>query len=168
MKCEDIEQKMLLAESGELPAADARELEAHLASCAKCRQYRNSLRKITDLARNAYPVQEPSGRTVAAIISEAAREASPISFRRPIITVLAYAAALIIVAGVWIYYRPANGNGRSDRINQTCAAMAMVSGAEYKNGHSISEADQEAALKALSVQLLKMQGFYDEPVDTDS
>ena len=65
MKCRDIERKILLADAGELPARGAAALDAHLASCPGCRDYKERLALVQDAALEALPVQEPSPGVVA-------------------------------------------------------------------------------------------------------
>ncbi|MBA4386837.1 MAG: hypothetical protein C0404_02580 [Verrucomicrobia bacterium] len=171
MKCKETEPLILLAESGELPAADREALEAHLKTCAQCAEYRLYVAGLTGLAKKALPAGEPSDLLVGRIMAEARSHAAPrvTSFRRPVLQILAYAAALAVAAGVWLMFKPAeNGNGRAKRIDHARAIVAMVTDQEVKNGLPAATAgDHDRALKALADQLLRMEGLSVEPIDQD-
>ncbi len=105
MNCRRAEQWILLGPGGELPDRKRARLEAHLAACARCREYRADLQRLVAAARRGLPAGEPAPRTLAAIRAAARTElAAPTPAAwgwaawRP---ALAAAAVLLLCLGGW-------------------------------------------------------------------
>jgi len=113
MKCRQVEQWLLLKDSGELPFRKRFRLEQHLASCAHCRAYQDGLERVMAVARQNLVTGEPGTRTMAAI-REAARAGIRVrdisgweQVRERVITawrpVLAAVALLLLCLGGWYW-----------------------------------------------------------------
>ncbi len=107
MKCEDMEKKILLHESGELSLADADELVRHLESCTDCRSFHDDTARLLSTARKTLSADGPSPRVTAAIMAEARARVTTrtiaIPWRRA--RAFAYAAALVIaVTGMILFH----------------------------------------------------------------
>ena len=175
VKTEDLKTQILLAESGELSAADRDTLERRLASDSEARAYRDDLRRLGDAAREAVEaaasVPSPA---VLARIREAAerRRARPrllLFLQPPAVQALAYAALLAIVAGGWFVLAPEPPRG--ERIAQISAILAVTAtGDEIDASLPAVEGGVEAAggmaaeteLRKLAYQLLHMEGLAPE------
>jgi len=178
MNCSKVEQKILLAESGELSDRETEKLISHLSSCRRCEQYRQNVRQIVAAAREKLPDGNLKPNVMTAIHVAAEKETAKkstgfmpqgviLQFRRPAIRMLACAAALMLIACGLFMLSP--GNGTSGRIDDLNAILAMVSeeddfGALQYQGI----AEPENQLKMLADQLLAIEGFaVDESIGTD-
>jgi hypothetical protein len=117
MKCETIQQKILLAQSGELSWFGRRTLSTHLRGCENCRQFESALNGITARVRNSEPEVNVGSVVLDRIRSAARKEISrselihirpsrePFSavFRPAIIY---SAAAIMMLVGFWLTFRP--------------------------------------------------------------
>ena len=160
MKCDDIEQLILLAESGELPPDRRREIDDHMASCARCSRYREEAGEITRLAAGSLPA-EPSPFLVSRILAYAGSRSahSPrVLAWIPHPRLLALAATLLVAACAWVtLFRP----GKSDPVTDvhTLAALMSVE-TETDTGIPVSlGSPSEDALRALARELLRVEGF---------
>ena len=160
MKCDDIEQLILLAESGELPPERRHELEGHVASCARCRRYREEAGYVTRLAAQVLPA-EPSPFLVPRIMAHAGAQSVPSPhawLRIPHPRLLALAATLLVAACAWVTLsRP----GKADPITDMHTLTALMSvETEIGTGAPVSQGSpSEDALRALASELLRVEGF---------
>lgn len=162
MNCKEAEQAILLAETLELSGRKLRELESHLSACALCTQYQQSARQIMASAREALPTGEPSAlvtaRIRAAAAAAAAKPASTLAlFRQPIVQALAYAAAVALVAGAWLWLSFSRHPATS--INEFRAIMALVSETTPAAVEARDDSPREQELRALARELLLMEGL---------
>lgn len=173
MKCENAEQMILLADSGELDQADTVRLEQHLAECANCTAYRKSMLKITGLARQAISSAGPSEATRLKIHAAAAREIERPAHTlwNPLLQILAYAAVLAIAVTVWFLAKPqiSQGNGLAQRIDSTHAIVSMLTPQDTQYGVPKTEkTDSDKALRALSENLLRLEGLSEDLLSSEN
>jgi anti-sigma factor RsiW len=107
MSCKRIESKMLGYVDGRLKASEAREVEAHLATCAACRLRVNEFRAVSGLL-DELPQIEPSrafdARVRARVAAEPARRSWWAWFAPS--PRVAFAASMLLLAIVWLGSRP--------------------------------------------------------------
>jgi len=176
MKCDNAQCLILLADSCELPRRKADDLETHLASCPDCRKFRDSTRRIVADAKVALEADGPSNIVLARIRAEAQKQASSgvMIFWHPVVRILAYAAAIALIAGGWFIILPGTDNkqvataDRHLRVKttqaehlshlNTIASALMVPGYlesdEQSNGN-----EQDPNLQDFAHQLLIMEGL---------
>ena len=172
MNCSKWQDKVLLAGSGELSGRAGEGLREHLAACPECRAFQAAAERTVSAARAALPAAEPSAAVLRAIREYAAAEAPVrrLPLARPWIRILAYAAALVAVAGAWMSV--ATARGRAERINQIHTIAAMVSSSAVEEppatGAATAAGHQER-LRALGRRLLELEGLLaDESLDAES
>ena len=68
MKCQDAEKQILLQDSGELAAKQARPLAAHLHGCKPCRQFQHALVESQGIFQT---VEEPGAKAIQNVLREA-------------------------------------------------------------------------------------------------
>lgn len=103
MSCNKMENRIMPYVDGRLKAAEAREVETHLAACAICRLRVNEFRAVSSLLEEL-PEIEPSEAFDARVHARVAAEPpkrSWLAWLRPAPRV-AFAASLLLVAMVWI------------------------------------------------------------------
>ncbi|MGD8375990.1 MAG: zf-HC2 domain-containing protein [Acidobacteriota bacterium] len=105
--CDRQAERLTLHASGDLPPSQAREVEAHLAGCAACREELEALRRTLGRLRprEFYPreAEVDWDRLAAATVARVAREGNVVPFRPPAWrrpAVLARAAAVILAVGI--------------------------------------------------------------------
>ncbi len=76
MNCEQFQQQILLAESGEQKRSDIQPLESHLATCDACQTFRRELTQLTTTVQKA-PLEHDVSELTLARIQAAARENVP-------------------------------------------------------------------------------------------
>ncbi|MFC1499144.1 hypothetical protein ACFLS1_11850 [Verrucomicrobiota bacterium] len=178
MKCREIEQKILLAESGELSDRESEKLVSHLSDCRHCEQYRQIARRIVAAAREKLPDGNLEPNVMKAIRVAANKETMEraegftsqgviLWFRRPSIRILACAAALVLIACGLFVLSPTNG--ASGRISNLNAILVMVSEEDDSSALQYPEVTgSESQLKMLANQLLAIEGFAtDESIGAD-
>ena len=169
MNCKRMEQWVLLAASGELSAGRARKLDAHLSVCHGCRQYRESAAALSAQAADGFCTAQPDALVMARIRAEAARRVADhrvILFRRPAIQVLAYAACLAIILGVW---RHVAVDEPAKRVDGARAIVALVSDSVLEQSELHAAQEEDEALQALAADLLLMEGLsVDETAGLDA
>ena len=67
MTCQELQSQLLLKMSGELPDEQVRQLDAHLASCAACRQEAALLSRMVSSTKFAVQRGQPSSAVLAQI-----------------------------------------------------------------------------------------------------
>jgi len=151
------QDRVLLAESGELAASECRALEQQLEADAALRAFRDELRALSRAAQSS--TLSPAPATLTAIREAAARDnerGHVFVFRPAVVRSLAYAALLAVAFGVWILgstRRP----GLSDDAARIQAVRAVVALAgEEAAATGGTEEDQ---LKLLALQLLELEGL---------
>ena len=117
MKCESVQKRILLAQSGELSWLGRRALSSHLIRCAGCRQFEDALNGITARVRGTELDASVSPPVLDRIRSVARRENSRservhihpsrepflVSFRPAFV----YSAiGLMLLTGFWLSVRP--------------------------------------------------------------
>lgn len=159
MNTDEIRQKILLDESGELSARDTARLRKCLDSDGEARRYSADTHRMTTMAREALPTGEPS-RAVLARIGAAARERSVPRhlFFRPAVQVLAYAAALALVVSGWLVLGP-DTRTHADRIVEMHTILEIVTENELPSMEVEGTPEKDAQLAALARQLLIMEGL---------
>ena len=100
MTCRDWEERIALHAGGDLPAADAAEVEAHLAACEDCRGVAAAYGAGIELLREAH--REPLGEAHyaavrARVLSELQRERRPAWRRIWVGGLVAVAAAAVLL-----------------------------------------------------------------------
>lgn len=99
MKCEEAKSRTAARALGDLEAAEAREMELHLASCDRCRAEAEAVERIVaGLRADDAPSEARRERTVAAMVS--ARDASVARIPRRRWIAMSAAAALLLAVGV--------------------------------------------------------------------
>jgi anti-sigma factor RsiW len=98
--CTDWEERAALAAGGDLPPAEAADVERHLAHCPGCRKFAADLRASLDLLREAHA--EPIAP--AAFTAVRARVMERLERRRR--RVWLYAAAAVLLLAVALYFAP--------------------------------------------------------------
>jgi hypothetical protein len=160
MNCQDTRNQILLAHSGELPAAKTGELRKHIDQCADCRQYQSQLDPVFTRARAALPTGTPAPAVISTIMNEARRVQQaprpwglPLHFSR----VLAYAAAAMILAGGLIL---ANRQGHLGRIEEVNAILVVVGEKQLPPEPAAhGKAGKDHELNALARELIRMEGL---------
>jgi anti-sigma factor RsiW len=109
MSCDRMEKRILPYVDGRLKASEMREVEAHLKTCAACLVRVNEFRAVSGLL-DELPQIEPSGAFDARVRARVAAE--PVKQNwwavfAPSLRV-AFAAAMLLVATVWIGSRPSD------------------------------------------------------------
>ncbi|MFC1452823.1 hypothetical protein ACFLSJ_05700 [Verrucomicrobiota bacterium] len=165
MKCETAERDILLAGTGELRGSGRDELESHLESCPRCRQYRQGVFHLGTAAREHLRAEGPDRSVLAAIRAAAEeRHTGRVFFPGwPVARTLAYAAALALLVGVGVSLLP---EPRTDRIGAIHDIMVMVS--EEEDSGAEREAPDEPTLRALADQLLIMEGLAEDDLFEES
>jgi anti-sigma factor RsiW len=100
MTCKDWEERIALHAGGDLPAAEAAEVEAHLEACDECRGVAVAFGAGLELLREAH--REPLGEAHyaavrARVLSELQRERRPVWRRIWVCGLVAVAAAAILL-----------------------------------------------------------------------
>jgi hypothetical protein len=194
MKCDDAQRQMLLADSGELSQAQIADLDSHMSSCVKCREFSEDMRRIFSVAKSALPYEGPSAAVMARIrvAAEKRTEAGKLHvFLRPSTLILAHAAAIMLIAGgllLFAIHRSAqHGNSantavakEADHIGHLNIIVSMVSEGqiedlETQNGHNAEQQRHMLAQRLLIVEGLLVEsvseseptGFDEEPLPTD-
>lgn len=160
MKCSESQRAMLLDTTGELPERARSRLKRHMAGCPCCRRYAEEVGRVTEVAELLVRPREPRPCVMAAIRDAAearvsAKGAGVGVFPFP--RTLAYAAAAMLVVGLWLGL---SGNPRWQRISEVSTMVAMVSETQEVSVLERSDVSgREEALRSLAKQLLHMQGF---------
>ncbi|MDA0577290.1 MAG: hypothetical protein O3B24_04235 [Verrucomicrobia bacterium] len=158
MNREQLEQQLLLAESGELSAAQARGLADWLAAHPDARALRTETNFLLTAARAGLPAPTPAADVRARIRAAAETELAQPAFVFPAVWLrgLAYAASLALAVAGWLWMLP---TAPEDRIAQVHAMVAMAQGADEFPTPATVVNDQEAKLLALARDLLAMEGL---------
>ena len=158
MNCETWQQKILLAQSGELSGRESRALEEHLAACPSCRAYSESLKRLTSAAREPSGIEMPGAAAMAQIRRAAEQRAGSrlLAFPAPAIRALALAAAVAAVVAGWMLLP---SNHQSQRIEEIHTIMAMVSEDDAGETAGPGQDETRADLRALARQLLVLEGL---------
>ncbi len=161
MNCHKIEQKILLANSGELSDRALEKLNEHVSSCRHCSEYRDSVSTIVSSARENLIDQDPRPATLALIREKAEKHHAPfILFRQPVVQVLAFAATIALVVSTWTMI--SSDSGTNLRINDLNAIMSMISEEDISEAEYVHDAEPDKELKKLADQLLYMEGLHIE------
>ena len=165
MNCQNAERAILLAETGELSDRKLRKLDAHLAACAACARYRQSARGIVASARESGPAAEPSPIVMTRIRTVAAQRPVPrvVLLRPPVLQVLAYAAALAVLAGGWFAFSP-GPSPQGAPINDFRAIIHAAAETTPRIVEARDDAAGELEIRTLARELLTMEGLVDEEV----
>jgi anti-sigma factor RsiW len=109
MSCDRMENRILPYVDGRLKASEMREVETHLKTCAACLLRVNEFRALSGLL-DEMPQIEPSGafdaRVRARVAAEPVKQSWWAGFA-PSLRVV-FAAAMLLVATVWIGSRPSD------------------------------------------------------------
>ncbi len=165
MKRDDIERRILLADSGELPEGEATKLEAALAADGEARKFRADTQRLARDTRRCLRVDGPGEHVMIRIRKEAAVAVAPkpLILRHPAASALVCAAALLIVVSGWLAFRtPRTALSPVDQV-QTLVAMVM----EEELPETGENASREAELKELAHQLLLMEGLHADESSTN-
>jgi hypothetical protein len=168
MNCQQAQQSIILGASGEWTPAGTQELDAHLATCSDCREFRDSLPILENLAKHALEKGAPSRIVLAEI--RAAAEAQAVvhhPFFRTWIAprILAYAALLTLLLGGAVYW---NQQTTIRRIEEAHTLIVMASDTQMESPDHFANQEQPDNLQDLAHALLIMEGFSDDEVsDSD-
>lgn len=175
MNCKEAQNSILLAGSNELPANRVQELEGHLAGCAACSAFSDSVRGVLLAVHKSLPGGEPSVKAMAAIRAEAAartpERSGLIKLPRRAVEWLAYAAGILLIVGGWMVLKPAMMD-RAGRILEVSALASLVTGELSAVGvHPPAletKKPDDHELKILARELLLMEGLAaDEVVELE-
>jgi hypothetical protein len=163
MNRDELERRLLLAESGELGEAERLELAARLAADPEAAAWRDRTAYLLAAARDALPSGTPSAATRARIRAAAETRAArhpSWHYRSLWLQGLAYAAAVALIVGVWQWRTPVSRHaGRHvDRIAEMHALVAMT-GADEPRAAVPEKGDAETRLRALAQDLLSIEGL---------
>lgn len=172
----DLEQRLLLAESGELLPAQREELERELAADPRVAVQREDLRRLLATAAAALPSGRPGAHVLSHLHAMAetagptARDGMRILPRPVVLQVLAYAAALVVALSAWLVV--GTRGGAPDRIAEMHALVA-VAGEEPEAADATATAvtpaagaDADEGLRALATQLLALEGLTPDEAGT--
>ncbi len=175
MKRDELERKLLLAESGELHEGEGRELEVLLAAEPDALALRDANRRVVAVARAALPAPVPSVVVRQHIREAAARRKAPaLIFPTVWLRGLAYAASLVLAVGTWMWLGTGGESGGqpADRIAQVHAIVSMARTESDGTASAATQAeggDADAKLRALAQDLLSMEGLaLDDAAPDDS
>lgn len=164
MNSNDMEIKILLAESGELSEREARELEMAMDTDASARKFRADLRRLSGDAQRFLEAEGPGEPVMIRIRRQALTVAArPLLFRHPAFPALACAAALLVVVSGWLLFQ--RSQPALSPVDQVQTLMAMVMEEEFVDAHEAM--NREAELKELAQKLLLMEGLQIEESSTD-
>ena len=165
MNCQNAERAALLAETGELSDRKLRKLEAHLAACAACARYRRSAREIVASARESRPAAEPGPIVMTRIRAAAAQRHMPgfVLFLRPVVQVLAYAAAIAVLAGGWFAFSP-GPSPKGAPMNDFSAIIHAAAETTPAMMEARDDSAREQEIRTLARELLAMEGLVDEEI----
>src|ERR1700756_2277505 len=109
MSCSRMEKQMLPYVDGRLKVSEQREVESHLAACGACRLRVNEFRAVSGLL-DELPQIEPSGAFDARVRARVAAEPVKQSWWAVFMPSprAALAAAMLLLATIWIGSRPVN------------------------------------------------------------
>ena len=120
MRCEAARERFVLLEDGQLPAADAAAVRAHLAACGGCRQawevWEAEGRALGEALRPVRVPRDVAGAAVAALRAQRVRGLG--AGRRVWLRVALAGAAVVLVAVGVVVYRA----GRYERVGRVAAA----------------------------------------------
>lgn len=166
MNCRNAQRAVLLENSTELPAGRRKALAKHLSACPQCRAFRDDLGQLSQFGRLHSSAVEnaPSDRIVRQILTAGA-EHPPYGWAilwRPVRPLLAVAAALLIVVGLWhTTFRPPaapqNGDVRMARISEMSGLLATLMEPENEWTGETEALHPHAALRSFARQLLIFQ-----------
>ena len=100
MTCKDWEERIALHAGGDLPAADAAELEAHMAACEGCRGVAGTYGAGLELLREAHrePIGEAHYAAVRArVLAELRQDRRPVGRRIWVGALVAATAAVVLM-----------------------------------------------------------------------
>ena len=164
MNCKNMEQQLLLAQSGELDEEAIKAIEEHITACKPCQHLQADLNAITTVAQEALRTGTPSENTRAAIRlagQNAINRKSHQIFPSWPMQIMAYAAALLIFVGGWAWL---GTQTKFNRANELSAILTMVDDAETSEQNITGDGVNNQALQELAKQLLQMEGFFaDDP-----
>ena len=164
--CGDMEERILLADSGELPDGELQCLEQHLEACPHCAEYRRAARQIADSARQGLSANGPSPDALARIRLAAEQRATLpalILYRGTIVRTLAWAACAAVVLGIW-FARPSSA--RDTRVDEVYAILDMVA-EEDSLDVADREAEENRSLHSLARELLVLEGLAEDEEELD-
>jgi anti-sigma factor RsiW len=156
MTCHELDERLDDWVDGALPAAAASEVEAHLRSCAACREQEQRLRQVLAHAAALPRSLTPPRDLWPAIARSVSRErswASAASGWGP--WALAAAATVVIGLGAVLWSGPSPSQVRTVQIPTPSPAMTLVSGTVVVSDPVLAaaERDYEAAANALLLAL---------------
>lgn len=171
----DLEQRLLLAESGELPPAQREELDRELAADPQAAAQREELRCLLAAAAAALPSGRPDVHVLTHLHAMAetagptARDGMRILPRPVVLHVLAYAAALVVALSAWLVVGTRGGG--PNRIAEMHALVAVAGETEAAGASATvvspaAGADADAELRALATQLLALEGLTPDEAGT--
>jgi hypothetical protein len=161
MNCDEVQRRILLARSFELPYDAERSLDNHIDGCEECRAYRDDMQAIVSAARIALPHGHPSAATLSNIRAKATDQLNRpavIAFPGIAVRVLAYAAAVVIAVASWQLMSPAVTTP-VDSENNIGAILACLQEDSYAETEDYSETSNGSELDELARQLLMMEGL---------
>ena len=160
MTCQELQSQLLLKMSGELPDEQVRQLDAHLASCAACRQEAALLSRMVSSTKFAVQRGQPSSAVLAQIETAGRARLETVAWQRQMFRrwVPAAAAALLLV-GVGLQQRY---SARLDAVRSGRVLAALVSDNGTGSSLEWSGAGRHAELQQLAQQLMVLQGIGEE------
>jgi len=139
--CEEISAWLVDFADGELPEHERGRVETHVSHCAACRAELGRLRRSLELAQSVW--QEAAAAVAAPCPPLAARDGSLMSLRR-VATVAACAAAVLVVLGTWLLWRPRGGSevasvrqsGPAGGVEKSNGGASLPGGEKGSNGEA--------------------------------
>lgn len=160
MNCKNIEQQILLSQSGELSGREVEKLQRHLDSCESCRKFSEKAGEVMTLARNSLPAEGPSPVVMARILAAAREEANRkvIFFQLPSVRWAVYAAAAaVVICGVGLWILKDSPISSASQVSAIVMAVGSEENLNVIGQSGKTEKDQE--LQTLASHLLLMEGF---------
>jgi len=164
MNCEKARSWILLEQSGELSAMNSRRLARHLAVCTDCSRYRNDVLRLTRLATEHLPAEEPSEEAIHRILdsAEKVRPGRLIRYQWFAARAVAWAALFVAIVGGAILLMPEQPEKRAGPEHNLSAIMAVVDENPPEEYHSRDAASRLEIERELGRHLLRIEGLLDE------
>jgi len=159
MNCTRVEPLILLQDSGEITESDRKDLAAHLADCAACRQVRTELALLRMALRDPHGVQDGPSEGILATIMTAARHQPPRHKIHPwrVAMAVAAAAAVCLVSVKLVTH---SLGPQSDSFAAGDSVMDVLPLVAFMDDPATLQANGDAGeINSLADQLLRLQGM---------
>lgn len=163
MNCAQMEKKQIAYLDGKLQAGERREFEAHLASCASCRERAEGFRSVWDVLEELPPIMPSPGfdSVVRARVGQEAGRGGFWSWIMPSPR-MAFATTALLIASIWLSsFQP----GRVAVPGQTAAVQSSEADfGAIKNLPVLEDYDVLTSFDALSELPVQQQNAPPQPL----